>query len=169
MAEQVDLSTQLERLGVGYPKGLAFLPSNVLVALSNDEFYYPKLVPDLERVLEQHDLVVERLTPHAKRSYVESRASEWVLPILAVGDSIVTTANLLSVVLNVLSSYLYDRMKRVRAEPASVRMSLVKRTAEGTEWLSYEGPVEGLRVISSWHLTGGPGREPNIEPRPKDT
>jgi len=79
MTELPNVATRLEALGIPYPEGLAFLPSNIFKAGSKEELYYPKLIPDLERALEGQNLPVERLTPSSERAYVESRGVEWIL------------------------------------------------------------------------------------------
>jgi hypothetical protein len=156
MSEPTDIIGRLETLGLAFPTDCAFIPSNVFRAESKEDLHYPKLTPDLEKALEDGGIQLERLSEPSSRFYVELRGIDWFLPVLAVGHAIASDPNALQIVLNIISSYLYDRMKRLKRDSGTVRMSLVKRGAGTCEWLNYEGPVEGLRLLAEWRTGSGP-------------
>jgi len=154
MSEGEEIIQRCKTLGVVLPTSMAFLPQNLLLAVTIDEFGFSKLTPDLERVLANEGQQVEFAVDRESRAYVEERGADWLLPVLIFGMSV--DGSSIQIALNIISSYLYDRMRRMKTS-ANAKMTLVRRNNGAYERLSYDGPVEGLKVLKAWRLEGGDG------------
>lgn len=82
--------------------------------------------------------------------YRENRSIDWFAPaLLFVGTAISQNPNLVSITLNIISSYLYDIFKGKKDDPNVHCKFAVQVERKKVKSIKYEGPVSGLMGISS--------------------
>jgi hypothetical protein len=82
--------------------------------------------------------------------YRENRSIDWFAPaLLFVGTAISQNPDLVSITLNVISSYLYDIFKGKKDDPNVHCKFAVQVEGKKVKSIKYEGPVSGIMGISS--------------------
>jgi hypothetical protein len=78
---------------------------------------------------------------------IENRSIDWIGPVIFFSISLISqNPNIVSICLNVLSSYIYDIFKGKLEDP-NVRCSFVIEDKKKNKKYEYEGPVSGLKEI----------------------
>ncbi|WP_051994510.1 hypothetical protein [Leptospira noguchii] len=81
--------------------------------------------------------------------FSENYSIDWFGPILLFTATAITqNEKLVSITLNIISSYLYDTFKSKKEDP-TLRCSFVYSSTKKTKKISYEGPISGLKEIES--------------------
>lgn len=153
MTFSTEFESRLKTAGVKIPERIAFLPSNLADLQPEEQIFFSRQTPTLERVLRDAGVEVEEVVVADERVFLDARHDDLLLPLLFVRDIVVNSEPLVSVALNVISNYLYDWMNVTR-KSRNVRMEIIREKADSYEHLKYEGPVEGLRVLEEWRPVG---------------
>lgn len=98
--------------------------------------------------LKQNDIHVEfAVGSPADSIYIDNRSIDWFGPTLFFSLSLLSqNPTIVSVCINVLSSYIYDIFKGKSDNP-NVRCSFVLEDKEKKSRINYKGPVSGLTKV----------------------
>ena len=147
----VNVPAKLSDLGCLTPEsGLALLPLNFETAHSVTELRQASQTSTIRKLLLQEGLPLCDIVAGSQRPpYVKNKSSALIVPALYLSASFLSeNSTLVSVALNVISSYVYEAMKHVGIG-REVKLEIVIETRKNETYkrISYEGPVEGLETL----------------------
>lgn len=143
-----ELKEQFVNREIDFQKDLCFLPENLIEAENSSDFIYSETTTDLRKVFKSDNVSIEYLTKD--KPLLRSRKSaDWFGPTILIGFSALTTnPHLISVSINLLSSYLYDFFKGTIGNK-KVKFEVVVENKQKKEYqkIQYEGSVEGIAEL----------------------
>lgn len=106
--EEIEITTSLSRLQLTIPQGITFFPENFDSATSIGEFVFSDAISDLNKQVRKSNISVNTLgdAPPQTRS---RKFADIILPTIVI--TLAQDPNVVSVFLNLLSNYIYDRLK----------------------------------------------------------
>lgn len=141
-----DLIQHTNSLGLKPITDISFLPINYEYALSLDEFHFSSHTAELERQLKLNSINFQKLDESEDPSFIDNRCDDLILPTLIH----FAHSAALSIILSVISNYLYDKLKRTGIK-RNAKMTIINAEGEKVQYLHYEGSVEGLKDIKNWN------------------
>ena len=150
-SEYVDVKAQALKLGCDAPTSLALLPINFDTANSKDELVHEDTVLTIRKLWRQAGITETKLEKEGEKFPYEQRKSfEWVAPIIFVSASLASqNPDLVSVALNVISTYLTDYFKGIVSDK-TVKFDIVieQNKQSKSKRIHYEGSLEGLDELT---------------------
>lgn len=148
--DYVSVSEKLQNLGLEVPSGIAILPDNLATANSIAGLRQQVESDTVRTILRANNIAyVEVFDDSNQPPYVQQYASEWFGPTLFISAGLLSNdPNTLSVILGLISSYLYDLFKGGdKGNKAS--LNVVFQQADGScKQVHYSGPPDGLREVA---------------------
>lgn len=144
-ADYVDVEARREQLRLRFPEGVVLLPRGFVGVGDASELLVESDAVDIAKLLRQQGLGAGIATMDEGRLPVVVERDSFVrLPDLLLQ---VMSSAVLSIVLNVVGNYVYDKLVGTFEKP-DVRLTVVVRDREGTyKRVVYEGPVDGLNSL----------------------
>jgi hypothetical protein len=151
VSEFINVHQKLNELGAEYPAdGIALLPLNISTAESIGELKQASEAATVRKLLRQADIPVKDILSKEKRPpYVKNKSNDWVSPIIFVSATVWNNnPELVSVALNIVSSYIYDAFKGVNGT-RTAKLSVVVEDPNGKSTrIDYEGPPEAVKDLA---------------------
>lgn len=136
-------SQRAEKVMLLVPEGWPDQASSPVYAGSTDS---------VRKLARQHALPVETLDQNsAELLYRENRSADWVAPTLFVSSMLMSeNPTAVSVALNVLSNYVTEYFKGMKADPR-VELCIIHQnaTTKKSTRLRYKGPVSGMKDVET--------------------
>ena len=109
--DELNLNNKLEELSLSLPSTISFFPENLEIVDAKEKFIFTESLVDLNKVFRQSNITLEVLGGDTEL-YRSRKNADIYLPAVFFSLSMISeNPNLVSVSLNVLSSYVYDRLK----------------------------------------------------------
>ena len=143
-----ELSDIFSRLGINSNIELGLLPENLSEAKSTDEFIYSDEATDLRKIFKSENIDIEYIT-HDKPLLRSRKNVDWFGPAIFIGFSVLYQNDyLISVMLNLISSHIYDFFKD-NLNKRKVKLDIVVETSKNKTYqkISYEGGLEGIKDL----------------------
>jgi len=151
VSEFINVRRKLNELGAEYPTdGIALLPLNISTADSIGDLKQSSEAATIRKLLRQADIPVKDILSKEKRPpYVKNKSNDWVSPIIFVSATVWNNnPDLVSVALNIVSSYIYDAFKGVTGS-RTAKLSVVVEDPDGKSTrIDYEGPSEAVKGLA---------------------
>jgi hypothetical protein len=132
------------------PDGIALLPTNFTSVESKADFLQPSEAATVRSLFRNYNIVLEELVLPAERpAYIQNNSFEWVAPTLFIVSSLMTeNSAIVSVAMNVLSSYVFEFFKGIPGEK-TVKLDIVveKKGDHSCKMIHYEGDPAGLNAL----------------------
>ena len=151
ISDYISVSERLEELGARYPIGLALLPANFESAESADSFRQLSTAATVKTLFRNNGIPQDDIVDRAKRpQYIQNNSFELILPTLFVSAAFISeNPNLVSIALNVISSYAVDFFKGMSGDKTVKAEVIVEKTKTKTcKKITYSGPVDGLKELA---------------------
>jgi hypothetical protein len=100
----------LSGLGCNVPESITILPENLTESKSTEDFIYTDSKSDLKKLIRQSEYQYQELY-EGKQKYRLQRNADWVCPAIYLGTAVLTNENVVSFIINLISSYAYDKLK----------------------------------------------------------
>lgn len=145
-----DFGVALGKLKVAPENVFCFVPENFGEAKTSTDFIYPESVTDIRKVLKSANIKIGFLADD-KPLLRARKFADWFGPTLFIGFSFLAeNSDLISVSLNLISSYLYDVFKG-NCSGKNVKFDIIIETKEKKEYtkLSYDGNIEGMKELGN--------------------
>jgi hypothetical protein len=151
VSEFINVHQKLDELGAEYPAdGIALLPLNISTAESIGDLRQASEAATIRKLLRQADIPVKDILSKEKRPpYVKNKSNDWVSPIIFVSATVWNNnPKLVSVALNIVSSYIYDAFKGATGS-RTAKISVVVEDPNGKSTrIDYEGPSEAVKDLA---------------------
>jgi hypothetical protein len=151
VSDFINVHQKLNELGAEYPTdGMALLPPNISTAESIGDLKQASEAATIRKLLRQSDVPVRDILSKEKRPpYVKNKSSDWVSPIIFVSATLWSNnPDLVSVALNIVSSYIYDTFKGVTGS-RTAKISVVIEDPNGKSTrIDYEGPSDAMKDLA---------------------
>jgi hypothetical protein len=148
--EEYKIESRLEKLDLSLPKNLSFFPENIDIANSKNEFIFTESVIDLNKYFIQNNIIFDFLGGD-KELYRSRKNADIYLPAIFFSLSTISeNPEIVSVSLNILSSYIYDRLKGIIGEK-NVKIEFHIETKEKGKIIKidYKGDAEGIKNLEN--------------------
>jgi len=151
VSEFINVRQKLNELGAEYhTDGIALLPLNISTAESIGDLKQASEAATIRKLLRQADIPVKDILSKEKRPpYVKNKSNDWVSPIIFVSATVWNNnPKLVSVALNIVSSYIYDAFKGATGS-RTAKISVVVEDPNGKSTrIDYEGPSEAVKDLA---------------------
>jgi hypothetical protein len=146
--EELDLVSKLDELHLALPEKLSFGPENLESVGIKDDFVFAESVVDLGKLFKSNGIEVGFLGGDTEL-YRARKNADIYLPAIFFGISQITeNPTIVSVALNVLSSYVFDFFKGgFGRKTAHIEFYLETKEKGIVKKLSYKGDAEGLKNL----------------------
>jgi len=136
------------KLDLDAPQELTFIPENVDTAESVDDFIFPDTLTDIKKTLRIQAISIPVLG-NVKAKMHGRKSVDIYLPALFLGTAALASPHLISITLNVVSSYVYDFFKGTPGQTTASLEILMSPKGDGKiKKISYKGPAEGIKDLS---------------------
>ncbi|MFZ1084595.1 MAG: hypothetical protein WAN35_06500 [Terracidiphilus sp.] len=138
-------------LGCSLPEsGVTLLPLNFDSAASIMELRHASETSTIRKLLLQEHIPLCDVVERGQRPpYIKNKSADLVLPTLYLSAHFLSqNSPLVSIALNVISSYIYDRF-RVSKPGQTVKFDVVFEDSKSGKYrrIAYEGTEEGLKML----------------------
>lgn len=146
--DELNLNNKLEELSLSLPSTISFFPENLETVEAKEKFVFTESMVDLNKVFRQSNITLEVLGGDTEL-YRSRKNADIYLPALFFSLSIISeNPNLVSVSLNVLSSYIYDRFKgNFGKKTAHVEFYIETKEKGKIKKISYKGEASGIKDL----------------------
>ncbi|HBS87724.1 MAG TPA: hypothetical protein DEA97_14270 [Bacteroidales bacterium] len=145
--EDYNYKERLEVLNLVFPEDLSFFPENFETANTKDDFVFTESIVDLNKLFRQ-EKISANIFGEDTELYRCRKDADIYLPTIFFSLSILLeNPHIISVSLNILSNYVYDRLKG-GTEKKNTRIEfLIEKEKGKITKISYEGDIEGLKGL----------------------
>ena len=148
ISDYVSVTEKLNTFGFSLPQGLSILPSNLATAESVEELRQHVESDTVRTLFKQHNVsYVEIFDEDSHPLYLEQYGSEWFGPTLLIPVALLTdNPDVLTVILGLITNYLYDLFRGSNADKANLDVVLQKSDGSCNR-VHYTGSVDGLDAV----------------------
>lgn len=150
VTDYVDVPAKIGELGCVMPdSGLTLLPLNFDAAASISDLRHASETSTIRKLMQQEKLPLQDIVERGQRPpYIKNKSSDLVLPTLFLSAAFISqNPALVSIALNVISNYVYDRFRSMKPG-RTVKCEIVVEDRTGKyRRIAYEGTEEGLAVL----------------------
>lgn len=125
-----------------------FIPENVIESDKTSDFIYSETTSDIRKIFRKNNVPIHYLTED-KPLLRSRKGADWFGPTLLIGFSVLfNNPHLIGIILNLISSYLYDFFKG-KIGDKSVKFEIVIEYKKRKEYkkIKYEGSIEGIAEL----------------------
>lgn len=146
--EEYKIESNLEKLDLKLPDQLSFFPENLETAEKKDDFIFTESIIELNKYFKANDLKLDVFGGDTEL-YRSRKNADIYLPAIFFSFSVISeNPNLISVSLNILSSYIYDALKgTIGKKTAHVEFHIESKEKGKVKKIHYKGDVEGLKGL----------------------
>ena len=151
------MDIEREEIELDYPipatdKAVFILPQEKNIEYKQKQYVlYAETAPAVLKMLRNNGIGTDLAYGNTEEIiYRENRSIDWFAPtLLFMGTAITQNPELVSITLNVISSYLYDIFKGKKEDPNVHCKFAVKTEGKKVKSIKYEGAVSGLKDVAS--------------------
>ncbi|KKX46646.1 hypothetical protein [Sphingobacterium sp. IITKGP-BTPF85] len=146
--DELNLNNKLEELSLSLPSTISFFPENLETVEAKEKFIFTESMVDLNKVFRQSNITLEVLGGDTEL-YRSRKNADIYLPAVFFSLSMISeNPNLVSVSLNVLSSYVYDRLKGSFGKKTAHAEFYIETKEKGKiKKVSYKGEASGIKDL----------------------
>lgn len=148
--DYISVIKKLEKFGADVPDGLAILPENLDTANSVNDLYQHVEADTVRTLLKTNNIeYIEPFKEDKWPAYLLQYNIEWFGPSIFISASFISqNPHILSIILGIISNYLYDLFKS--SEDDKVSLTVIFQNEDGIcKKIDYKGSQYGLDKISN--------------------
>jgi hypothetical protein len=147
--EEIDITTKLTKLGLTVPDSVAFFPENFENANVANDFIFTDSMLDLNKIFRQEKNISINALGNDTEKYRSRKNADIYLPAMFFALTAITeNPTIVSISLNVLSSYVYDLFKGTSGQKTAHIDLYVETKEKGkVKKISYKGSADGLKDL----------------------
>ncbi|HCY43316.1 MAG TPA: hypothetical protein DHV48_18590 [Prolixibacteraceae bacterium] len=144
--EELNIDDRLEELDLKLPVGLSFFPENFETAKKKGDFIFTESMVDLNKLFRQSNISFEAFGGDTEL-YRSRKNADIYLPAIFLSFSLISeNPNFISVSLNILSSYVYDRLRgSFGKNTAQVEFYIETKEKGKVKKISFKGDSEAIK------------------------
>lgn len=154
VTDYVDVSEKIAELGcIASDSGVILLPLNFDSAASITELRHAATTSTVKKLLLQSGVPLHDLLERSQRPpYIKNKSADWVFPTIFISTSLMANnPTATSIVLNVVSSYIYEMLRHAPGRDRTAKLSVVVEQQNGKgrtyKSINYEGPATELKTL----------------------
>ncbi len=150
VVEEYTIEENLKRLNLELPNQLSFLPENIETAKKKDDFIFTESMVELNKYFKLGHLKLDVLGGDTEL-YRSRKNADIYLPAIFFSLSVISeNPELVSILLNILSSFIYDNLKgTIGKKTAHVELHIESREKGKVKRIDYNGDAEGLKELKN--------------------
>lgn len=111
------------------------------------KYLYPKTTGTIIKLLKNNNIPIIYGCDKNNICYADNRSIDWVSPIIVVtAGMLLQNPTLNSVIINLISNYLYDLFKG-KTDTPTIKFNYIYKDSKKCKKVKYEGNIEGLLEI----------------------
>ncbi|MCG9792638.1 hypothetical protein [Flavobacterium algicola] len=146
--EDSPLLEKFTEFNLSKPEAITFLPENIELAQSNNEFFFADSTVDLRKLLRLNSIETAELIS-ITNSY-NRKSADFYGPAVFISLSLLTqNPDLVSIALNLISNYIYDHFKG-KTGSKNVKLEIYVETKKNKtiKKINYDGNADGLSQLN---------------------
>lgn len=146
--DELNLNEKLEELSLSLPSTISFFPENLETVETKDKFIFTESMVDLNKVFKQSNITLNVLGGDTEL-YRSRKNADIYLPAVFLSLSLISeNPSFVSVSLNILSNYVYDRLKgSFGKKTAHVEFYIETKEKGKVKKISYKGEASGIKDL----------------------
>lgn len=146
--DELSLNEKLEELSLSLPSTISFFPENLETVETKDKFIFTESMVDLNKVFKQSNITLNVLGGDTEL-YRSRKNADIYLPAVFLSLSLISeNPSFVSVSLNILSNYVYDRLKgSFGKKTAHVEFYIETKEKGKVKKISYKGEASGIKDL----------------------
>lgn len=146
--DELDISNKLEELSLSLPSTMSFFPENLETVETKEKFIFTESMVDLNKVFRQSNITLEVFGGDTEL-YRSRKNADIYLPAVFLSLSLISENPILvSVSLNILSNYVYDRLKgSFGKKTAHVEFYIETKEKGKIKKVCYKGEASGIKDL----------------------
>jgi hypothetical protein len=146
--EEYKVNDKIEKLNLSLPDKISFFPENLLTAEKKAEFIFTDNMIELNKYFQLNQLELCILGGDTELYRSRKNADIYLPAIFFSLSTIAENPTVVSVLLNVLSNYIYDALKgTIGRKKAHVEFHVEMKEKGKVKKINYKGDVEGLEGL----------------------
>ncbi|MDM1408522.1 hypothetical protein [Myroides sp. DF42-4-2] len=146
--EEIEIGNNLKKLSILILPKLAFIPENFDTSNKTEEFIFTETIIELNKYFKAENLNIESLGGNPVLLRSRKNADIYLPPIFIASSILSEDPNTISIILNVISSFIYDNLKGlIGKKTAKVEFYVEKKEKGKISKIEYKGDVEGLKKL----------------------
>jgi hypothetical protein len=146
--EEVELDENLKKLLRQKLYHLSFIPENFNTATTASEFIFTESLIELNKYFKAGNIKIEPLGGEPELFRSRKNADIYLPSILLATSTLLENPNILSVILNILSSFIYDNVKgKIGKKTAKIELYIEKEENGKFLKIEYNGDAEGIKEL----------------------
>ncbi|MNJ54126.1 hypothetical protein D3C77_495560 [compost metagenome] len=144
-----DFLEKLRYLGAAAFNEISVVPDNITIASNISELAQSAESDTVRTLLTQNQIPHQDLFENDEDIvYIQNYSDDWFGPTILVPiAALIQNPNITSVVLGLITNYLYDAFKGGKDQ--TVKLSIIKETTAGEfRKVSYDGPIQGMTELA---------------------
>lgn len=146
--EDIDIQNDIERLGLSQPNGVSFFPENLDTATTNADFIFTDSFVELNKIFKEKKVEYNILGSN-NNLYRTRKSNQIYLPTIFFSlITILENPELVSISINLISSYIYDLCKgSLHKKTINIDFYIETKEKGKTQKISYKGDAEGFAKL----------------------
>ena len=148
--DDLNVGKRLEELDLILPNSLAFFPENFEKAEGKENFIFTDSLADLNKIFRQKNIQLEVFGQNTEL-YRTRKNADIYLPAIFLSLSLISeNPSIISFSLNLLSSYVFERLKgSIGKKTVQIEFFIETKEKGKLKKLSYKGNAEGLEKLEN--------------------
>lgn len=145
--EEFEIKNHLVRLSLLEPSGLAFIPENIESANTKEDLIFTESIIEVNKYFKLKNINIDSLGVEPELLRSRKNADIYLPAIFIAYSTLSENQNIVSIALNVISSYIYDNLKgRIGKKTAKIDLYIEKKKGKISK-IKYNGDAEGLKDL----------------------
>ncbi|MFK7050202.1 hypothetical protein FLACOL_00169 [Flavobacterium columnare] len=145
--EELEIINHLSRFSIQELNGLTFIPENIETANNKEDLIYTESVIELQKYFKINNLNINPLGGEPELYRSRKNADIYLPAIFIAYSTLSENPNIVSLVLNIISSFIYDNIKgTIGRKTAKIELYIEKKKGKISK-LKYKGDAEGLKNL----------------------
>lgn len=142
----INIGNNLEKLDIKFPEYVTFFPENIETAKTEEDFIFTESIVELSKYFKRENFYIEFLG-HNTGLYRSRKNADIYLPAIFFSISaIANNPNIISISLNILSNYIYDRLRgTLGPKTANIEFYIESIEKGKVTKIDYKGDAESLK------------------------
>ncbi len=143
--EELEINNHLVRLSIQELNGLTFIPENIESANTKEDLIFTESIIELNKYFKLNNLHVNSLGGKPELYRSRKNADIYLPAIFIAYSTLSENPNIVSLALNVISSFIYDNLKgTIGNKTAKIEFYIEKKKGKISK-INYKGDAEGLK------------------------
>lgn len=143
--EEFEINNHLVRLSIQELNGMSFIPENIESANTKEDLIFTESIIELNKYFKLNNIKIDSLGLEPELLRSRKNADIYLPAIFIAYSTLSENPNIVSLALNVISSFIYDNLKgTIGKKTAKIEFYIEKKKGKISK-IKYKGDADGLK------------------------